>query len=135
MVIAPWCHECNGPRRICRCYIRGATESATTQPRDPDDARDRRDMSDRPTVLHVCTEQQVLEALRGEHRYQFDKLGEKAQDRSLDEWIMYMKDYMDEAHHQSVRCDEGKAIDTLRKVMAMGLTCMLQNGAPHREGY
>lgn len=55
--------------------------------------------------------------------------GRPYDDRSLDEWILYMEDYLQEARHQSTRGDEPAALHTLRKVVNMGVTCMARHGA------
>ena len=52
--------------------------------------------------------------------------------RSVDEWILYMEDYIAQARNQSVRGDEDAAMHTVRKVTNLGVNAMKQWGAPLR---
>lgn len=84
---------------------------------------------------------EVYAALDGERAYQ-DKLwvtNNYAHQHSIEEWAIYIEDYLDELKHIVARsaapeCYE-KANHIMRKVTAMGVACMEQNGAPKREGY
>lgn len=55
---------------------------------------------------------------------------------SVTEFLVYMRDYVDEAlHHVSRNPDPGAsavALDGIRKVTALGVACMEQHGAPRR---
>lgn len=55
---------------------------------------------------------------------------------SVGEFIIFMEDYLREAKTQLSRQGEPKAsqdaLNTLRKVLGLGVACMEQNGAPER---
>ena len=82
---------------------------------------------------------EVAEALQSENHYCASRWSEGTpngrafNERSIDEWILYMEDYISEARTQAVRGDEEGALHTIRKVMNLGLNCMKQHGAPQRE--
>jgi len=85
---------------------------------------------------------EVVAALASEDAYcqsrwkQADLLvGRTYDERSIDEWILYMEDYLQEARHQATRGDETAALHTLRKVVNMGVTCMAKHGAFKRSGF
>lgn len=83
--------------------------------------------------------EEAFEALRGERAYQ-DRLWEDAPSKSIHsvaEWILYMEDYLAEARSISSRraspeSDEA-ALHVIRKVAAMGVACMEQNGVFRRD--
>ncbi len=81
----------------------------------------------------------VIEALQSEERYCAERWadgtpnGRPHNERSVDEWAAYVRDYADEALHQSVRGDEEAALHTLRKVANLCVNALKQHGAPHRE--
>jgi hypothetical protein len=56
---------------------------------------------------------------------------------TVTEWLVYMQDYLTEAVKQVSRQADPKAsqdaLHTIRKIAAMGVACMEQNGAPKRE--
>lgn len=58
---------------------------------------------------------------------------------SIEEWLIYMENYLDQAKEQVSRnakqVGDALAMQTLRKITAMGVACMEQNGAPRREGF
>lgn len=82
----------------------------------------------------------VIDALVSEEAYcaarwpQGTPNGRPHNERSIDEWVLYMEDYIAEARRQSVRGDEAAALHTIRKVTNLGANCMKQHGAPLREG-
>lgn len=55
---------------------------------------------------------------------------------SVTEFLVYMRDYCEEAlHHISRNADPDattSALENVRKITALGVSCMEQNGAPHR---
>jgi len=57
---------------------------------------------------------------------------------SVEEFALYMEDYLHELRHQLSRNwtpdrkPTTQMLDTLRKVTALGVACMEQHGAPHR---
>jgi len=89
----------------------------------------------------MTSRNQVYEALDSERAYQIAKAnkikgGEAV--HSPEEFIVYMEDYLREAKTQLARSwtPDGhvpEAMDTMRKVVAMGVACMEQNGARTRE--
>ena len=88
--------------------------------------------------FHV-TRQAVYKALDSERDYQDAKWGhtETCGQHSITEFIAFMQDYLQEAQHilsrESVTTGNSKAMDIMRKVTAMGVSCMEQNGAPLRQ--
>lgn len=88
------------------------------------------------------TREQVYDALDSEREYQrrralvAGKPGEAQ--HSVEEFVLYMDDYMRELKTQLARTwtPDGSAptaaLDTLRKVTALGVACMEQHGAPLR---
>jgi hypothetical protein len=79
------------------------------------------------------TRDDVNAAINSERNYQVARWGESAHVRSLDEWIMYIEDYAQEARHQTVRGNESAALDTVRKIATLCVNCMEQHGAPLRK--
>lgn len=62
---------------------------------------------------------------------------------SVEEFVLYMDDYMHDLKHQLSRVwtpngkteEDHPAMHTLRKVVALGVAAMEQHGAPRREGF
>lgn len=56
---------------------------------------------------------------------------------SITEYLVYMNDYINEAMHVVSRKADAEAnpiaLDTIRKVTALGVACMEQHGAPLRK--
>jgi hypothetical protein len=56
---------------------------------------------------------------------------------TVTEFLVYMQDYTSEAIHQVSRNADPEATDlalnTIRKITALGVACMEQNGAPCRN--
>lgn len=54
-------------------------------------------------------------------------------------WLTYMRSYLDEAVNQVSRGADPAAsvaaLNTIRKITAMGVACMEQHGAPQRAGF
>lgn len=52
-------------------------------------------------------------------------------------WLLFMQDYLEEARHQISRGADPAAslaaLNTIRKITAMGVACMEDHGAPKRE--
>ncbi len=91
-----------------------------------------------------ATREEVYKAIDSERDYQERLWSEKnapghKHSHSIEEWLVYMKDYLDEAFHQVSRVGAGtpeylKSLDTIRKVTALGVVAMEDNGAPIRSG-
>jgi len=80
----------------------------------------------------------VAEVVRGERMYQLFRWNPQTTPSNgthgTASFLTYMKDYLDEAIHQVSRCPgDGEALETVRKITALGFACMEQNGAPMRE--
>ena len=97
----------------------------------------------------LTTRKEVYEAIDSERAYQ-KHVAEKVSGpdsgehkHSIEEFVLYMDDYMTELKHQLSRTwtasgsskDVPAAIHTLRKVTALGVACMEQNGTTKREGF
>lgn len=54
--------------------------------------------------------------------------------KPVESFILYMEDYLQQARHQISR-EEGhdNALDSLRKVVALGVACFEQHGVPERK--
>lgn len=87
------------------------------------------------------TREEVYDAIDGERFYQEKKWNSATTTsggyHSPAEWLVYMQDYLTEAFHQASRYGDpesrGLVLNTIRKITAMGVACMEQNGAPRRE--
>lgn len=86
----------------------------------------------------MATREKVYEALDSERSYQ-ERLWGPAHDRghSITEFLVYMRDYVEEALHTLSRESDAsanpKALDSVRKVTALGVACMEVHGAPKRK--
>lgn len=86
---------------------------------------------------------EVFKAIESERDYQESRWNPNTTTssgvHSIEEYIMYMEDYLAEAKHllsRNARQDsDGPCLDIMRKVTAMGVVCMEQNGAPQRKGF
>jgi hypothetical protein len=58
---------------------------------------------------------------------------------TIDEYLLYIQDYLTEAIHWSARQDftvpenTTKSLDIVRKITTLGIACMEQHGAPKRK--
>ena len=83
---------------------------------------------------------EVYRAFDSERAYQNDRFqaaiyGRDAIDRTLDEFILYIMQYAQEAGALTTHGDEDEALHFVRKVGALCVGCMEKHGAPQREGY
>lgn len=82
---------------------------------------------------------EVYVALDGERDYQDGLWGPTGSQglHSVTEFLVFMEDYVKEAlHYVSRNAEPGAsevALNIVRKVAAMGVACMEQHGAPHRN--
>lgn len=89
----------------------------------------------------TTTRQEVYEAIDTERDYQDQRWNiattASAGIHSVSEFILFMDDYLREAKTQLSRNGEPQAsamaLETLRKVIGMGVACMEQHGAPPRS--
>lgn len=83
--------------------------------------------------------ERVYEALDGERDYQEHRWGltQSRGQHTTAEFILYMQDYLTQAQHEVSRNPDPHAgvlaTETLRKVVAMGVACLEQNGCPLRK--
>ncbi len=83
----------------------------------------------------------VCAAIAVERDYQRERWGFRQLDgsfveatHSVEEFIVYMDSYLSEAKHQISREPGNQsALDTLRKVVCLGIACFEQHGVPQRE--
>lgn len=94
----------------------------------------------------MASRKEVYKALDSERAYQRFRAetvsgeGTGEHIHSVEEFVLYMDDYLRELKTQLSRTwtPDGQvpaALDTLRKITAMGVACMEQHGAPQREGF
>ena len=87
---------------------------------------------------YVENRDNVYAAVDSERTYQnkWDN-AESEGNHSIVEFIAYMQDYLNEAMHMQSRNAaehvKKQCLDNMRKVTALGVACMEQHGAPHRE--
>lgn len=87
------------------------------------------------------TRVEVYMALDTERNYQESRWNDSTTTsggrHSLEEWVLYMDNYLTQAKEQLSRnakqVADPLALATIRKVTAMGVACMEQLGAPNRE--
>lgn len=91
-----------------------------------------------------ATRAEVYAAIDSERAYQTSKWNAQTTDSEgrhfqVEEWLVYMQDYLTEAMHQVTRNSDQvgnpMALDTIRKVAALGVAAMEELGAPKREGF
>ena len=88
-----------------------------------------------------ATRKEVFDAINEERDYQDSLWGERVQSpsgrHSVPCWILYMEDYLREAREQVVRYaapnSDNEALHTIRKIAAMAVVCMEQNGVQKRD--
>ena len=94
-------------------------------------------------VQPVSNRDEALSAIVSELDYQNKKWNPETtatcHDHTVGDYLVYMKNYLDEAFAQLSRNGDpvasNLALNTIRKVAALGVACMVQNGAPRREGF
>lgn len=86
--------------------------------------------------LRGIARSEVYDAIDSERDYQLVRWGIKGEDakHSVGDFLTYMDDYLNEAKHRASREDGNSgALEVLRKVVALGVACMEQHGAPKRQ--
>lgn len=90
----------------------------------------------------MTSRQEVYEVLDGERDYQEMRIkrdGSTADNgvHTPEEYLLYMEDYLTEAKHVASRVWGAEChpaiLEIVRKVTALGVACMEQNGAPARK--
>jgi len=83
----------------------------------------------------------ILDAIVNERQYQARRWGtrhglnrfEETQ-RSVPDFLVYMKTYLDDAFRSATtEVGDDKALEALRKVVALGVACFEQHGMPVRD--
>jgi hypothetical protein len=88
-----------------------------------------------------ATRGEVYAAIDSERAYQDmrKQRDQGAEYHSLEEFLLYMDDYLADAKHIASRTwgpeATPKTLEVLRKVVALGVAAMEQHGAPQREGF
>lgn len=83
---------------------------------------------------------EVYSAIDAERAYQAERWNEQTTPtkgyHSVTEFLVYMRDYVEEAMHVASRESDNTAIDkclhSVRKIAALGVACMEQNGIRRR---
>ena len=89
--------------------------------------------------MKIRSRRDVYKAVDSERTYQEEQWGDRS--HSVTEYILFMEHYLFEARKRastkdlSVPIHHNDVLDFIRKVTALGVVCMEENGAPHREGY
>ena len=74
----------------------------------------------------------IYSAIDGERWYQDKKWGVKK--NQVAAWILFMEHHLGEAKkYASVEDNDDKALDSLRKVTALGVACFEEHGLPLRD--
>lgn len=89
----------------------------------------------------VLTQEQVFELIRGERRYQDSRWNESTTvtggDHSFEEWIIYIEHYLAKAKTvlatTTKTVADPEAADNLRKVAALAVAALENNGGPARK--
>lgn len=81
----------------------------------------------------MASRKEVYDAIDSERDYQERRWGTAGRSHEIASWITYMQDYLNEARNLASRnSPETIALDTIRKVVALGVRCMEEHGAPKR---
>jgi len=89
--------------------------------------------------MKIRSRRDVYGAIDSERTYQNERWGDRS--HSVTEYILFMEHYLLEARNRAstkdltVHIHNNDVLDFIRKVTALGVVCMEENGAPHREGY
>lgn len=76
--------------------------------------------------------EQVYKVIDGERAYQDNRWGQKQ--TTIGQYIVYMQDYLTESiHHLARENTNDKALESLRKVVALGVACFEEHGVPERN--
>jgi hypothetical protein len=94
-------------------------------------------MSERPEIREAVFK--VIDSERDYQIFRASQVGKREQLHSVCDYLVYMEDYLREMKTQLARIwtNDGlappEALDTLRKITALGVVCMEQNGAQKRK--
>ena len=97
------------------------------------------------STMQKANRAQVFGAINSERAYQDARVAEAHDDpaeqgqKKLEQFALYMQDYLNEAIHQMSRTwgpwAYEQALHTIRKVTALGVAAMEVHGAPQRPGF
>ncbi len=80
----------------------------------------------------TTTLDEINKAIKSERDYQADKWGEP--EHTIDEFSLYIAEYTNQLVHVAGTTSQGvPKLDAVRKIVALGIACMEQHGAPHRR--
>lgn len=91
--------------------------------------------------MSKVTRQEVYAAIDSERDYQDHRWNDSTTTsgglHSLEEWCVYIRSYNNEAMETLSRGPkqevDAKALEIMRKIAGMAVSCMEQHGAPHRR--
>lgn len=90
-------------------------------------------------VVNKVTREDVYKVIDSERDYQEMRVvrDSGAGYHTVEEYLLYMEDYLNEARKVASRTwgssSKEMTLDVIRKVTALGVVCMEQNGAPIRK--
>lgn len=82
--------------------------------------------------MNMTSRTEVYAAIDSERAYQIDRFNDKPHE--LDSFLVYMQHYLTIAIGH-VTNGNPSGLDDVRKIIALGVACMEQHGAPYRAGY
>ena len=90
--------------------------------------------------MSIHTRAETFVAIDSELDYQLQRWNASTTvtegNHTVGEFLVFMQDYLREAFTQISRNGEPEAsemaLNTIRKITALGVSCMMQNGSPHR---
>ena len=85
--------------------------------------------------------EKVVEAIKSEREYQLRRWGFRQANgvmieapHSVNDFLVYMQDYLTETFHEASRkSGNAAALESLRKVVTLGIACFEQHGVPRRK--
>jgi rubrerythrin len=81
---------------------------------------------------------EVFSAIKSERNYQDNTWNANEDEHSLEEWLLYIENHLNEAKQVVTRGEKNggaSALDILRRIAAMAVLAMEQNGAEVRDNY
>ena len=76
---------------------------------------------------------EIYKLIDGEREYQEARWPSLYHDHSATEYLVYIRDYTEEALHRVSRdWDESFALENMRKIAALAVACMERHGSPGR---
>jgi hypothetical protein len=75
----------------------------------------------------------VFSILDGERIYQEERWKESGKNKPIESYMVYMQSYLNDAMREITHESNSKTLDTLRKVVALGIAAFEEHGVPKRE--